>query len=142
MNKIIASMLFCLISFNLIANEGIEHLSKIGTADIIEKCDHVLLFKNIILQEKGLNNKAIYFQTNNVSFQYFEGHKFHVADYPDGSRVITIMDGNEKGFQAITFNGEIIICSDNVQWHKKYFVNFYPAGAIYTHPNMQICEFN
>lgn len=71
---------------------------------------------------------------------YYGGYNFHIADYPDGTRVVTCLDGDMKGVQGIAENGMQMGGSSNVQWHKGYFVHFYPAGTITSYPNMQVAD--
>ena len=67
---------------------------------------------------------------------------FHIADYADGIRVVTCLDGNEKGLQGIGFNGVIQGESRDVKWKKGYFIHNYVGGRVISYPNKQIAELN
>lgn len=60
-------------------------------------------------------------ETHAVSIFVIDGYKIHVADYPDGTRVATCLDGRDKGYQAIGFNGAIIIESKKAEWQEIFY---------------------
>lgn len=91
------------------------------------------------------SKKAQKLETNLVAINIVNGFTFHVADYygPLGnSRVITCLDGDMRGYQTIADNGIQTASSNNVVWHKGYFVHHYPYGKIYSYPNKQRLEIN
>lgn len=89
---------------------------------------------------KTENLKSATFQTYNVQIVYYGGFNFHVADYIDGTRIVTCLDGTEKGLQSIAHNGTTQMQSRNVQWHNGYFIHFYPGGKVTSFPNNQVAE--
>lgn len=80
-------------------------------------------------------------ETSAVSISVLNGYHFHVADHPDGTRVVTCLDGSMKGYQAMYFNGMVTAESSNVKWHAHHhFVHKYPAGQVLSYPKKQILE--
>lgn len=80
---------------------------------------------------------------NSVSINVLNGFTFHVADYYGyygTSRVVTCLDGEMKGNQAIGDNGIVQAESNDVTWHKGYFVHRYPYGKVTSFPNSQTLE--
>lgn len=89
------------------------------------------------------NNPAesqLRFETNCVQIVIREDLTLHIADYSDGTRIVTALDGPLEGLQVIGFNGKPMAESRNVQWHKGYFIHFYPGGKVTSYPNKQISE--
>ena len=86
--------------------------------------------------------KSLSHETNMVSIQVLDGFYFHVADYYDGTRVVTCLDGGLRGYQGIAFNGKQIAECNNVKWFKKHFEHQYPNGKIYSYPNKQVIKLN
>lgn len=80
------------------------------------------------------------FETYAVSILYNNGCKVHVADYYDGTKVLTFLDGELKGLQGVGVNGVQTAESNAVEWHSKYFVHYYTNGKIYTYSNKQVLE--
>ncbi len=68
------------------------------------------------------------------------GFSFHVADYSDGTRIVTCLDGPMLGHQGIAFNGVQIGGSTKVTWFANYFVHSYPTGKVVSYENKQIIE--
>lgn len=108
-------------------------------------------FYELLAQENKVSVNMIYkdpnfsgqtFTTPYVRIEYLNGYKFHVADYAGGNRVVTCLDGEMKGCQAIGYNGVIFAKSDVVEWHKKYFVHHYIDGQIISYPTKQTAKFN
>jgi hypothetical protein len=80
-------------------------------------------------------------ETSAVSIIKNGGYLFHVADYPDGTRVVTCLDGSGKGYQGMSVNGVAGGGSNDVKWHSKYhFVHKYPCGQVKSYENKQIIE--
>ncbi len=79
-------------------------------------------------------------KTHAIRIVIHGGYNFHVADYPDGTCVVSCLDGPEKGLQGIAFRGDMIAETRNVEWHECYFVHFYPAGKITSYQHKQVAE--
>lgn len=80
---------------------------------------------------------------NSVVINVSNGYTFHVADYYGyygNSRVVTCLNGAMKGHQGIADNGIVLAESNDVTWHKGYFVHRYPNGKITSYPNSQTAE--
>ncbi len=84
--------------------------------------------------------KKAYFETYAAGVVVLGGYLWHVADYYDGTRVVTALDGGMRGYQGVSVYGIQTAESVNVEWHKDYFVHRYPTGKIYSYPNRQIIE--
>jgi hypothetical protein len=84
--------------------------------------------------------KSKFYETYNVSVINYGGYNFHVAIYPDSTRVITCLDGEMRGYQGVAINGAQIAESFDVQWYNDHFVHRYPNGKIYSYSNKQIAE--
>lgn len=84
--------------------------------------------------------KSFRLETSAVAEIKLNGLKYHVADYPDGTRVITCLDGSLKGLQEVYFEGSRILMSIDVEWHSKYFEHKYPNGKVKSYPNKQIAD--
>ncbi|NGX61529.1 MAG: hypothetical protein K940chlam9_01015 [Chlamydiae bacterium] len=80
------------------------------------------------------------FETYNVQVVVYGGYTFHIADYVDGTRIGTCLDGGDRGLQAVAYRGVTQAESRNVQWNNGYFVHVYPAGKVTTFSNKQIAE--
>jgi len=89
---------------------------------------------------KIANNYSQRFETRFVQQVFYGGFYFHIADYIDGTRVITCLDGPDKGLQAVTYNGIYQTETRAVQWNKDHFVHFYQHGRIISYPTLQISE--
>jgi hypothetical protein len=112
------------------------HVPNEPTATIHKKEEPVL--KNAKILAKKIRAKA---ETSAVSIIKKGGYSFHVADYPDGTRVVTCLDGSGKGYQGIAVNGVAIDESNDVKWYSKYhFIHKYPSGQIKSYKNKQIME--
>lgn len=85
-------------------------------------------------------NKSLFFETYAVSIWTIDGYSFHIADYYDGTRVVTCLDGELVGLQGIAVNGIKTAESRNVTWYNNYFVHRYPTGKINSYSNKQIIE--
>jgi hypothetical protein len=102
--------------------------------------DNLILAKRIDQQssESELVKKSIYFNAASVNIQKMNGYHFHVADYTDGTRIVTSLDGEIKGMQVVGYNGKLVVSSSNVEWQNNNFTHYYPAGKVISYPNQQI----
>lgn len=75
-----------------------------------------------------------------VGINIVGGYTFHVADYLDGTRVVTCLDGSMRGCQGVAKYGVQIAASDVVVWHSNYFVHYYQDGEITSFPSAQVIE--
>ena len=91
-------------------------------------------------------NPMLRVEAYSVAVNVLYGYTFHVADYYDGTRVVTCLDGDMKGYQGIGVNGIKQAESTNVEWHKKYFVHYYVEDdmdfKIISYPTSQVAEFD
>lgn len=94
------------------------------------------------LEEKSVskNLKALIVETYFVSHVHLGGYEFHVADYKDGTKIVTCLDGSMRGLQGISYRGLLRIESRNVRWCGDYFVHFYPGGTVTSFSDRQISE--
>lgn len=97
--------------------------------------------ESIFSKIEASSSKSSKFVTYNVYLNVLNGYTFHVADYSDGTRVITALDGSMRGYQAIGFNGVQVTGSSNVTWHSDYFVHKYPNGKVTSYATRQVAEF-
>ncbi len=86
------------------------------------------------------NNYSQRFETKNVQQTINGGLNFHIANYIDGTCIITYLDGAEKGLQGIFFNGVLQNGSTLVEWHKNHFIHFYQYGRVTSYCDRQIAE--
>lgn len=93
-----------------------------------------------IAKHAATSHARFKYETTNVSIVILGGYKFHVADYLDGSRVVTALDGKMKGYQAVGMNGIQQGYSENVEWRGTSFIHYYPYGRIISYPDRQIVE--
>lgn len=93
-----------------------------------------------VAKSAGSVAKSFRAETSSVAVAKLNGVTIHIADYPDGTRVLTCLEGSLKGLQEGYFNGVLILSSRNVKWHSKYFVHTYPNGKVTSYPNKQILE--
>lgn len=91
-------------------------------------------------QNFGLKAKALRFETYAVRIDFFDGYRFHVADYYDGTCIVTCLDGPLVGYQVISVNGTVTADSSNVIWRKDHFVHRYLNGKVLTYERMQAIE--
>lgn len=153
----ILAVLLCLITFNLFAQEqefnqilSIKNVHVLGMTDIcsylsVEEHESSICsfsLKSLAFSNSQLEKRAVYYETQNVSIQNKGGYNFHIADYYDGSRVVTCLDGELRGLQGIAINGVKVVESTNVEWYKNYFVHRYPNGSIHSYPNKQVAQLN
>ena len=85
-------------------------------------------------------NKSVIYAAYSVSIVNSGGFLFHVADYRDGSRVVTCLDGGMRGYQSVYLNGRQVNSSSNVTWYQNYFVHYYQGGKIHSYVDRQITE--
>lgn len=86
------------------------------------------------------SSKSQYFETYAIFIRYDQGYSFHVADYYDGTRVVTSLDGPLQGHQLVGVNGIITADSSNIKCYSNYCVHYYVGGKITTYPNRQVIE--
>lgn len=83
---------------------------------------------------------SLYFETYAVLTLIIDGYSFHIADYYDGTRVVTCLNGPLMGLQTVSFNGTKLVESTNVHWYADYCIHYYQTGKIYSYNNRQIIE--
>jgi hypothetical protein len=71
---------------------------------------------------------------------YSGGYNFHTADYYDGTRVVTCLDGDLKGYQGVSVNGVLQTEGFGAEWHNGYFIHYYERGKITSYPKKQTIE--
>lgn len=156
--------LLCLITFDGYAqSDEIEQLISIQNIHVSEM--HNICFPDICLpshlkieslsyqlsianetttkfQEKKImaSNKSLKFEAYSVAINTLNGFIFHVADYYDGTRVVTALDGNLRGYQVIAVNGVMVASSTGVEWNSDNFVHYYQNGKVISHFNRQTLE--
>ncbi|HSX03617.1 MAG TPA: hypothetical protein VLG76_02685 [Rhabdochlamydiaceae bacterium] len=80
------------------------------------------------------------YETYSVFQTVINGFTFHVADYIDGTRVVTCLDGPDRGLQIVGVPGLIQTYSNVVQWNIDHFIHYYEHGRIISYVNRQIAE--
>ena len=80
------------------------------------------------------------FESYSVEIKTLGGFSFHIADYPDGARVVTCLDGKMKGYQALYVNGIQIMDSWDVTWYSNYFIHKYVGGCVYSCAYKQVIQ--
>lgn len=75
-----------------------------------------------------------------VAFEFINGFKYHVADYYDGTRVVTCLNGPCNGLQTIYLRGFWVAESGDVTWHRRYFVHWHISGRITSYDYKQVIE--
>ncbi len=80
------------------------------------------------------------FETYAVRIDFFDGYRFHVANYYDGTCIVTCLDGPLLGYQVISVHGVVTAESSNVIWRKDHFVHRYKNGKVFTYERMQVIE--
>jgi hypothetical protein len=108
-------------------------------ADISKAPNQKAMLANVA-KSAGSVAKSFRAETSSVAVAKLNGITIHIADYPDGTRVLTCLEGSLKGLQEGYFNGVLVLSSRNVKWHSKYFVHTYPNGKITSYPKKQIAE--
>lgn len=144
--------------------EQLLSLKNVNPSNIIDICDpEIVSYENknnqglsvlLGIHSSGMNDEAqnikemtpkkIIVYANVVSISVINGYTFHVADYygPYGhSRAVTCLDGAMKGYQGVADNGIQTAESWAVEWHKNYFVHYYPKAKVISYPNTQFFEF-
>jgi hypothetical protein len=91
-------------------------------------------------EQSSAVEKSLFYTAYSVSIQNLHGHLYHVADYYDGTKVITCLTGEHKGLQGVAVNGKTIVTTVNVIWFNNYFVHYYPTGKISSDANQQVIE--
>lgn len=94
------------------------------------------------LEEKSQTKclKAVIIETYFVTHVQLGGYEFHIADYKDGTKIVTCLDGSLRGTQGISYRGQLQIESRNVSWFGNYFVHYYPGGTVTSFADRQISE--
>ena len=87
----------------------------------------------------GYSGKS--FTTHNVRYENLDGYTFHIADYPDGSRAVTALNGEMRGYQGIALNGRQIAESWNMEVHNGYFIHYYDVAKITSYDTKQVCKY-
>lgn len=160
--RILAILLSCLATINGYTqdqDEGskqLEVVRTICTASKIENIDpkpaeytkgHLLSLSIDELSETSLKldlglkvNQIQRFETYAIAINKVDGYIFHVADYYDGTYIVTCLDGPLLGYQVISVNGMVTADSSTVVWYKNYFVHRYATGNVLTYKRKQIIE--
>ena len=149
------TVILCLIAFNLCAQEpqfeqilAIKNLSEMpkncsdfswAQEDFSLEETRVSTFSLELTAQKP-KNISLRYETQLVSILNYDGFNFHVADYFDGTRIVTCLDGDLKGLQGIAVNGVKVVECNNVEWYKTHFLHHYPTGVIYSYASKQIVE--
>lgn len=128
----------CQSSGNKDTDTNLNELSNLSVSDALPMSIALNLNQNFDLKARGVQ----IFETYAVRIDFFDGYRFHVADYYDGTCVVTCLDGPLVGYQVIQVHGVITADSSNVVWRKNHFVHRYPNGKIYTYERMQLIELN
>lgn len=78
------------------------------------------------------------FTTHNAGYVTSpEGWVSHIADYGDGTRIVTAINGDLQGYQIVGYNGRLLFDSWNIEVHNGYFIHYYPNAKVVTHDNKQ-----
>lgn len=150
----ILAVLFCLVAFNAYPQEqqfsemlSIKNVKATSLEEVFTEPSFPAAAENskaarLAAPEAAaaFQSKSLYFETYVVYIQSYGGYTFHVADYLDGTRVVTCLDGPLMGLQGISVNGIKIGESNDVIYYPTFFVHFYPGGKIYSYLNKQIFE--
>lgn len=75
-----------------------------------------------------------------VGFEYINGFRYHVADYYDGTRVVTCLNGPSMGLQTVYLRGFWVGDSWDVNWRKRSFVHWHVSGRITSYDYKQVIE--
>ena len=146
----ILAILLCLVAFNLNGQEEefkqmlsirqvtVTDMESIYSGVLSEKIettksDAISRFLSPSETDSQLEKKSLISETFAVSVQYLSGYLFHVADYFDGTRVVTCLDGPLVGLQGISINGVQIAESYDVTWLSNYFVHYYAVKLVDHH---------
>lgn len=147
-------LLLCLATFNLGAQENeFNQILSVKNIQITEPIDFTsgnpvikstpLLEDDALaikLDESSVVKKSVFYEAYAVWIQNLNGYNFHIADYWDGTRVVTCLDGGMVGLQAISVNGIKMVESTNVKWYNNRFVHRYPAGKVTSYSYKQTSE--
>ena len=82
------------------------------------------------------------FYADKVNVVVKNGYTFHVGDYSSDTRIVTCLDGSERGLQAISLNGIVLWSSRNVvwtgtSWTGASFMHFYSNKTVVSAPSSQ-----
>lgn len=122
---------------NLNANEG-EDLQKQILQEI---CELPVSEENFEMDEEERVTADVSYsltvESVSVHTHIQNGYKFHIADYYNGTRIVTCLNGSMKGLQGVSSYGNKVAESSNVEWHSSYFIHYYPDGRVESYPNKQ-----
>jgi hypothetical protein len=96
--------------------------------------------KAIAMESTDAAKDSLFFDTYFISYQVINGYTFHVADYLDGTRIVTCLDGYLRGLQGVSVNGIQVSESTDVIWYGNYFVHWYITGKVYSYTYKQVIE--
>lgn len=132
--------------FKQLLSINLSEIASLGSHDSNGEISAALSFGNDVLSDdlspRFAQNETKIFKAYAVAIQTLEGYTFHVADYRDGSRIVTCLDGEMVGYQGIALNGEQVNESKDVEWFSNYFVHTYPGGKVYSYPKKQTVILN
>ncbi|MDB2613682.1 hypothetical protein N9Y92_00810, partial [Chlamydiales bacterium] len=122
---------------NLSALEGEEVGDSSICVEMLEEGSPSIQSHNRSTKFMSLSTKV---ETTYVQVVRSNGYTFHVADYYDGTRVISCLDGSLKGLQEMYFNGVLQAWTNAVLWSNGYFIHYYQHGEVISYPNKQIVK--
>lgn len=142
--SLIKILISCLFTFSAYANmSDIEQLIKIKAVHFspepTAEDEKVAVQLSKRIQDVSYH-RSIKAEAYLVSISTINGSSYHVADYFNGTRVVTCLNGYYMGLQAIGVNGIIIADSVAVEWHKNYFLHYYPEGQVISYPTKQFLK--
>lgn len=161
--RYISTLILCLITINAYAQQNeIEQLLSVQNINVSEISDictvraathgdsldeglslRLTKIQNLSEDTARGTKKVQKIHADLVSINSLNGYTFHVADYYGNfgnSRVVTCLDGDMKGYQGVADNGILQIESNDVKWHKGYFVHKYPNAKVISYPKSQTLE--
>lgn len=150
----ILAIIFCIATLNLCAQEEdfnrmlmmksvpVSKITDFCLDSPIKECE-TTEGSDILSRLFGQTNavaKSTLYNAYSVSIQDSQGYLFHVADYYDGTRVVTCLNGPLLGLQGVSFKGVKIVESTDVIWFSDYFVHYYPTIIVNSYANQQIIK--
>jgi hypothetical protein len=144
--KYIASLLLCFASVSLFSNHAEELIQNVREEGLVNQTDEnsgklsQLLSSQDVQRSVRKSQASIKVETSMIFITELNGYNLHVADYYDGTRVITVLNGDLIGYQEVSVNGIPMNTSTDIKWHKRYFVHYYSSGKISTYEHKQILE--
>jgi hypothetical protein len=91
----------------------------------------ILLLVPILSFAEVITTKADIWET--------KGYKFHKALYPDGTMIVTCLNGEMQGLQGVKA-GEVYLESTTFEWTNEVITHYYPCGIVKSFPNAQSLE--